>query len=289
MALSDADLKILWARAAGLCSFPECRKLLVRFSRSADGMYQIGEMAHLVARRLKGPRGKGKLSARARDSYKNHIMLCPTCHTEIDKNASAYTVEQLQAFKMRHEHWVAETLLGNIGEKVGFVKFYSGVLTELELALHVKDWDWAIDHMWRDLMPAELSEDADKVRLLSLKTLWPGSMPRAESAMRSVMDSWLAYCNHFESAAQYRNDSFLSSSHIQPEMSWTQRDRVSVTKETWSNRNGELLLDYVRHLNRLVDIVREEFQPNYRQDAGYFLIHDGLGYRNDMNPMILRP
>jgi hypothetical protein len=288
MALSDADLKILWSRAAGLCSFPDCRELLVRFSRAADGMYQIGEMAHLVAKRMKGPRGKGPLSPGARDSYKNHILLCPTCHTEIDKNAKAYSVDQLQAFKMRHEHWVAETLLANLGEKITFVRFYLGILRQLEASLHLAEWGWMIDHLWRDLAPTEVIEDADKVRLLSMKTVWPGSMPRVESALKDVMQTWLAYCAHFERAAQYRDSEFLASSHIQPEMSDRQRFDAAETKDAWCTKNGELLLQYGHTLNHVVDIVREELQPNYRQEEGYFIIHDGLGYRNDLNPIFIR-
>lgn len=251
-------------------------------------MPQIGGMALLVAKRIKGPRGTGALSPRAGDSHRNHILLCPTCHSEIDRNARAYSVEQLQAFKMRHEHWVAETLLGNIGEKTRFVQSYPGMVKQLEVAMHFHEWNWVIDHLYRDLAPADLIEDAEKVRVLSMKTVWPGSMPRVESSIRAVMDSWLAYCNHFQSAA-HRSDNFLTASFIQRHMSFQERDKAAVKQQAWSNRNGELLLQYVGHLNWLINIVREELQPNYRQEDGYFLIHDRFGYRNDMSPITFRP
>src|SRR5205823_1712220 len=84
MAVTDSDVKILWSRAGGLCAFPDCRQILVRFSKTNSEIYQIGEMAHLIARSIKGPRGEGPLAESARDTYENHILLCPTCHTEID-------------------------------------------------------------------------------------------------------------------------------------------------------------------------------------------------------------
>lgn len=89
--------------------------MLVRFRRTETGTYQIGEMAHLIARSLKGPRGDGELGESARDSYENHILVCPTCHENIDKNADDYPIETLRALKTQHEGWVAEALLTKLG------------------------------------------------------------------------------------------------------------------------------------------------------------------------------
>lgn len=165
LALTDRDMKILWSRAAGLCSFPDCREILVRFSKGENGMYQIGEMAHLIARSLKGPRGIGTLAADALDSYENHILLCPTCHPEIDVNPSDWPIEKLAAFKAEHEHWVAETLLTHVGEKIGFLKFYASLLERLERILQFDKWAWSIGHLWRDLAPAEAIDSVVAARV----------------------------------------------------------------------------------------------------------------------------
>ena len=290
MSLSEVDMKILWSRSAGLCAFPDCRELLVRFSKAADGMYQIGEMAHLVARSIKGPRGIGLLDESARDSYENHILLCPTCHTEIDKNPKDYTVEQLQAFKRQHEHWVAETLFANLDKKISFIGFYKNVLKRLETALQLDKWAWLIDNLWRDLAPSDLLESIDVPRSIMLRTSWPGNKPRLEEALKAVLQSWSDYCENFEQDCRYsRNPDFLVSSHCYPGMSVQEQLLAEEEQAKWSKRNSEILFKYVISLNRLVDVVREEILPTYRQEEGYFLIFDSLGYRNGGEPVIIRP
>ncbi len=72
-------------------------------------------------------------------------------------------------------------------------------------------------------------------------------------------------------------------------MSFKERDKAEDRKHKWSAKNGELLVTFVQRLNTLIDVVREELLPAYRQDEGYFLIHDDLGYRNNGEPIIIRP
>jgi hypothetical protein len=56
MNISDADLKKLWGKAAGRCSFPECSNNCVEyFEKSGDTI--LGEMAHVIACSSDGPRG----------------------------------------------------------------------------------------------------------------------------------------------------------------------------------------------------------------------------------------
>lgn len=76
----------------------------------------IGEQAH-----NKGEHPgteKSKPSARfdeqqdpkERNSYTNLILLCPTCHTIVDKDEAKYTVERLRAIKSAHENKVSEAI-----------------------------------------------------------------------------------------------------------------------------------------------------------------------------------
>ncbi len=289
MALSDVDIKILWSRAAGLCSFPDCREILIRFSKTDRGFYQIGEMAHLVARSIKGPRGIGPLADDARDSYENHILLCSTCHTEIDKNAADYPVDNLQMFKIQHEHWVAETLHTHLSEKIGFLKFYGDLLRRIENLLDFDHWPWLIDPLWRDLAPASAIDSAIGIRKTLLRTIWPGNQPQLETSLKGVMEVWSKYCENFETSCRYRGDDFMVSDHFQPWMRIEDRLDAEVEQEKWSKRNGELLLEFVERLNGMIDAVRQYLQPDYRQDEGYFLIHDDLGYRNGGRSVIIRP
>ncbi|WP_271183643.1 HNH endonuclease, partial [Novosphingobium resinovorum] len=71
---------------------------------SEDGeSYLTGEMAHIVARQAEGPRGDG---VGGDNSYENLILLCPTCHTRIDKAPNDFPVALLQKWKADHEAWV---------------------------------------------------------------------------------------------------------------------------------------------------------------------------------------
>ncbi len=245
----------------------------------------------MVARSLKGPRGKGPLSQRARDCYNNHILLCPTCHTEIDKNSVAYPVRKLLQFKEAHERWVAETLVSHIGKRAGYRQFYTNLLDRMEKILLFDRWTWMIDHLWRDLAPSEAIDSGVTVRTILLKSIWPGSLPRLEDAMRAALEAWSDYCLHFGAHSRYRipDVSFMVSDHFVSGMSLEDRLAAEDAQEKWSNLNGKKLAHYVVALNEMIDEVRRSLNPAYRQEDGYFLIHDDLGYRNDGVSIIIRP
>lgn len=100
MAISDGDAKLLWGRAAGICSNPDCRADLTAVLEEARS-YNVGEMAHIIARSEQGPRGTTGSGA---DTYENLVLLCPTCHRHIDKSPEGtFTVEQLHGWKNDHE------------------------------------------------------------------------------------------------------------------------------------------------------------------------------------------
>lgn len=60
-------------------------------------------MCHIRARRKKGPRYDPTLSAKERDGFDNLILLCPTCHTLVDKDLKMYPSGALLQIKARHE------------------------------------------------------------------------------------------------------------------------------------------------------------------------------------------
>jgi len=81
VSISEKDIKRLWGLAAGKCSEPSCTTDCIQSVDSNDPLL-IGEMAHVVAREEKGPRGKKGGGA---DTYENLILLCPTHHRMVDK------------------------------------------------------------------------------------------------------------------------------------------------------------------------------------------------------------
>jgi hypothetical protein len=101
MGISDSDEKILWGRAAGICSKPTCRQDLTVILEG-KGSYNIGEMAHVIARNPGGPRGRARGGS---DAYANLILLCPTCHRTIDKAPEGeYPEAMLYNWKSEHEN-----------------------------------------------------------------------------------------------------------------------------------------------------------------------------------------
>ncbi|MDU9408774.1 HNH endonuclease signature motif containing protein [Pseudomonas sp. zfem001] len=100
MAIAPRAIKKLYALSAGRCNI--CRTQLF------EGDIHIGEMAHVIAKSLLGPRGKSLIESR--DSYENLILLCANHHIEVDQNPEKYTTEKLHSIKRNHENFVRTSL-----------------------------------------------------------------------------------------------------------------------------------------------------------------------------------
>jgi len=75
----------------------------VRISKPSKDAFPFGECAHIVAERKDGPRGNNTLPESERNRYWNLILVCPNCHTRIDKAPEDYPVEKLGRIKHAHE------------------------------------------------------------------------------------------------------------------------------------------------------------------------------------------
>ncbi len=112
MSITEKSLKLLWANAAGLCSFAACdEKLTVRQAGSV-APHTLGEMAHIKGRGNGSNRYDENQTDEQRNSYENLILLCPNHHTLIDKpeNEEIYSVEILLKMKFDHENKVNNKL-----------------------------------------------------------------------------------------------------------------------------------------------------------------------------------
>jgi hypothetical protein len=105
----EKDIKILWGRSGNRCA-------ICKIELTPDGNdYTLGEMAHIVARSVDGPRGNEDLPLDQRELYSNLILLCPNHHKEIDKNPNQWNRQELLNIKNEHETWVSKQLeLGHI-------------------------------------------------------------------------------------------------------------------------------------------------------------------------------
>ena len=97
----DAQTKLrLFAESAGYCQNPNCELRL--FSDKGKVDFHFAEVAHVIAAGDLGPRGKPELPPAQRNLYSNLILLCPNCHTIIDKATTIYSSKLLLCWKSGH-------------------------------------------------------------------------------------------------------------------------------------------------------------------------------------------
>lgn len=86
--------KIVVARSGGMCEL--CGAHVVEDDKL------IGEVSHIRGNRPGSARYDPDMSETQRDSPENLILVCPTCHTRIDKHPEKYTAAHLLEMKQRH-------------------------------------------------------------------------------------------------------------------------------------------------------------------------------------------
>lgn len=101
---SPATQRAVWARSGGICARPGCGCVLYEdpiFFKTRP----FGELAHNVAASPDGPRGDATRSPQLSDDPDNLILLCPNCHTLVDKPKWQldYPEALLAQWKRQHE------------------------------------------------------------------------------------------------------------------------------------------------------------------------------------------
>ena len=100
---SLSTVKKLFAVSGTECSNPDCQNKLT----SSNTV--MGEICHIEAAEEDGPRYNSKSNDEYRRSFQNLLLLCPNCHTEIDKNKVSYPTSMLRGWKKRHQGKYAES------------------------------------------------------------------------------------------------------------------------------------------------------------------------------------
>lgn len=100
----------LFSEAAGHCQKPDCLEPL--FPIELGGDKHIAEMAHVIPHGEAGPRREDRPDGDFNpDAFENLILLCPTCHTKIDKDPDSFPRNILLDWKESH--------LANLAAKQG--------------------------------------------------------------------------------------------------------------------------------------------------------------------------
>lgn len=91
----------LWIFSGGRCQMGGCNKPLWRNELTMnDGNF--AEIAHVIGAKPKAARGSVE-SESLQIEFSNLMLLCASCHHEIDTNSQYYPVERLQQMKAEHE------------------------------------------------------------------------------------------------------------------------------------------------------------------------------------------
>ena len=96
----------LFAGSAGFCQKPDCQRTL--FVDAGYTKLHIAEMAHVFAASDKGPRADSALSDQERSAYENLVLLCPSCHSIVDKAPDEYLDTLMIEWKRGHIELIAE-------------------------------------------------------------------------------------------------------------------------------------------------------------------------------------
>lgn len=90
----------LFANSGGYCQNPSCNDNLYKSFENNE--IHIAEIAHIISVN-KGARENNKLSPEEKGSFENLILLCPNCHTSIDKAEDSFPVETIIKWKNEHQ------------------------------------------------------------------------------------------------------------------------------------------------------------------------------------------
>jgi hypothetical protein len=93
---------ILMVRAGGRCEFDGCNEYLLEHHVTlTEGNF--AQLAHIVAFRPDGPRGRSGKRPKNINDADNLMVLCGKCHDLIDDHPEEYSKRTLQEYKRRHE------------------------------------------------------------------------------------------------------------------------------------------------------------------------------------------
>lgn len=289
MAFQQKDLKILWGKAAGICSMPDCRKKLVADASEAVSSKAIllGENCHIVAESEGGPRGESDLCETDRNRYPNLILLCANHHTIIDQDPSSWSIEKLHQIKADHEIWV-ETQLTDINMSSSD-ELYSQLVNSATENLYLHNWEAISDHAIRGLLFNNFVEGAGRFSTVVFKTIWPGDIVDLELAIKNLAQRVDAYIKHFISLGYLRNDNVWVEDKRWKKTWRKDFDLYAEMSKKWEQTAVNLLANIVVALNEFSNAVRATLNPDYFLLQGKFTLYDSIGVTNELQEIHYMP
>jgi hypothetical protein len=113
---------ILYVRSGGRCEFEGCNRYLLRNPLTLT-LANFGKKAHIVAFNESGPRGRQGKRPMDINDLTNLMVLCATCHDEVDKHPEKYPRRLLEAYKKAHERRIELVTAAGPDRKTTVVQF----------------------------------------------------------------------------------------------------------------------------------------------------------------------
>jgi hypothetical protein len=292
MGISLKTHKMIWGRSGNMCSFPDCKKVLVIDETATDDPSVIGEEAHIVAQKEEGPRGKSLLSLDQRDKYDNLILLCSIHHKNIDDQENEYTVTKLHEFKKKHESWVKENLTVD-KRKIKDDEIYA---TYIERFIELTDLDnWRSWTSWMlgatESFPKEQFDSLQEIPNYIISRIWPKRYTLLESSImnfKNIVNDLMKvfYVYPKEGKNAYMVEKFYKNyyrENFRDEKDYS-REEEQKALERYQYHLAlleDLIIELTRAINYICDQIREFIFEGFRLEEGAVLISRGdfLGYQ----------
>lgn len=126
----ENTIRILCAKAAGMCEFPGCQERLF-FDKQTASTFNHAYICHIVGSSPNGPRGSLELSHPLSDKLDNLMLLCDKHHTLIDNDTEDYPIETLREMKLKHE--------SNIDKACNFLSVPKSLVVTFSSPVHGHD------------------------------------------------------------------------------------------------------------------------------------------------------
>lgn len=93
----------LIAAGAGWCYKPDCSTGSLWYVVDEQTTVKLAEVAHMIAAGGEGPRADPEATEDQLTHFNNLLLLCPNCHTIVDRAPETFTLHVIQEWKTAHE------------------------------------------------------------------------------------------------------------------------------------------------------------------------------------------